>query len=101
MQYLLFIAIMPTRMHGSDPKCMYPKIREVMEDELRHFLARHKHYFPAQPCTEIQGTMSFIENYDILTQGLFQAFAEITNIVSIMEWWLDEGWVTLFPVGQV
>jgi hypothetical protein len=48
----------------------------------------------------MQGTMAYIENYGILTAGLFQAFAEITNTVSIMEWWVDAGWITLFPVGQ-
>jgi hypothetical protein len=85
LQYLLYISLMPTRMHGSDRRCMYPKVREVIEDELGRFLNRHRHYFPVQPCTAMQGTMAYIENYGILTAGLFQAFAEITNTVSVME----------------
>ena len=104
LQYLLYISLMPTRMYGSDRRCMYPKVREVIEDELARFLNRHRHYFPVQPCTAMQGTMAYIENYDILTAGLFQALAEITNTVSAMEWWVDAGWITLlhgYPIRRV
>ena len=100
LQYLLYIALMPTRMHGSDRRCMYPMVREVIEDELSRFMNRHRHYFPAQPCTAMQGTMTYIEHYNILTAGLFQAFSEITYTISVMEWWTNAGWIALFPVGQ-
>ena len=41
-----------------------------------------------------------MSNLSTIVGGWFQALEEIQHITTIMEWWLDAGWIRVFPHGD-
>jgi len=92
MIYLMFIALMPRRMEGSERDCLIPKLQELVHDEMSFFLARYTQFTHS-------GIYGYLANLSIITTGWFQALAEIQHVTTIMEWWLDSDWIRVMPHG--
>ena len=88
--YPLFTSLMPRRTEVSARDCLYPKLEELADDEISHFLERHATYAR-------RGLYGYLAHLTIITDAWFAALAEIKHIATIMEWWLDDGWIRVFP----
>ena len=88
--YPLFISLMPRRKDGSGRDSLYPKLEALADDEIANFIDKHAAYAR-------KGLYGYLANLTIITDAWFAALAEIKHIAQIMEWWLDEGWIRVFP----
>jgi hypothetical protein len=88
--YPLFISLMPRRTERSGRDSLYPKLEALVDDEIANFLERHAAYAR-------RGLYGYLANLTIITDAWFAALAEIRHIATIMEWWLDNGWIRVFP----
>ena len=64
MIYLMFIALMPRRMEGSERDCLIPKLQELVDDEIGFFLSRYSQF--AQ-----NGVYGYLSNLSTITSGWF------------------------------
>lgn len=62
--YPLFIALMPRRMEGSERDCLYPKLKELVDDEISYFLERHGAYAR-------RGVYGYLANLTIIITAWF------------------------------
>jgi hypothetical protein len=88
--YPLFISLMPRRMEGSERDCLFPKLDELVDDEISYFLERHIAYAR-------KGLYGYLAHLTIITTAWFNALAEIKHMATIMEWWFDDNWIRVFP----
>ena len=91
--YLIFIALMPRRMEGSERDCLIPKLQELVDDEIGFFLSRYAQFTH-------NGVYGYLSNLSAISTGWFQALDEIQHVTTIMEWWLDAGWIKVFYRGR-
>ena len=88
--YPLFISLVPRRTEGSQRDSLYPKLEALADDEFANFLEKHDAFAR-------KGLYGYLANMTIVTDAWFAAPAEIRDIAVIMEWWLDNGWIRVFP----
>ena len=88
--YPLFIFLMPRRTEGSQRDSLYPKLEALADDKIANFFEKHDAFAR-------RGLYGYLANLTIITDTWFAALAEIRHIAVIMEWWLDNGWLRVFP----
>ena len=88
--YPLFISLLPRRTDGTQADSLYPTLEALCDDEIGHFSDKLAVYIR-------KGLFGYLANLTIITDGWFAALAEIQHIATIMEWWLNNGWIRTFP----
>ena len=81
---------MPRRTEGTQRDSLYPKLEALADDEISNFLEKHEAFAR-------KGLYGYLANMTIVTDAWFAALAEIKHISIIMEWWLNNGWLRVFP----
>ena len=81
---------MPRRTEGTQPDSLYPTLEALADDEISHFFEKLEAYV-------WKGLYGYLANLTIVTDAWFAALKEIQHVAITMEWWLNNGWIRVFP----